>query len=389
MTINRYRLRHLAKKGVRPAKLASELLERPDRLIGLILLGNNFVNILASILAAHIGSRLSGDLGVGIAAFALTFVILVFAEISPKTLAALHPERVAFPAAYVYSVLRLFLNPFVIVLNFITNGVLRIFGVSAEDAAEHSISTEELRTIVGETSAMIPQRHQRMLLSILDLEKATVEDIMVPRNEIIGLDLDDPWEEVLATIHNSQHTRLPIYNGSIDELLGIVHMRRLMSVVGDTDFNAETLQEIAREPYFIPEGTPLNQQLINFQNQVRRIGFVVDEYGDIQGLVTLEDILEEIVGEFTTDPSTRLRNVYLDVDGNYIADGSASIRALNRTMSWKLPVKGPKTLNGLILEKLETIPQPGAKLALPGYEIEITQTKQNAVKTARVIPISK
>lgn len=384
MTINRYRLRHLAKKGVRPAKIASELLERPDRLIGLILLGNNFVNILASMIAAHIGQRLSGDLGVAIAAFLLTFVILVFAEISPKTLAALHPERVAFPAAYVYRVLRIFLNPFVVVLNVITNGVLRLFGVSAEDAAEHSISTEELRTIVGETSAMIPQRHQRMLLSILDLEKATVEDIMVPRNEIIGVDLEDPWEEILEVIRSSEHTRLPIYNGGIDELIGIVHMRRLMPVMGDPDFNIETLQSIAREPYFIPEGTPLNQQLLNFQNQVRRIGFVVDEYGDIQGLVTLEDILEEIVGEFTTDPATRMRNVYLDVDGSYIADGSASIRSLNRTMGWKLPTKGPKTLNGLILEKLETIPQPGTKLELANYQVEITKTQQNAVKTARV-----
>lgn len=389
MTLNRYRLRHRAKLGHRGARLSQSLLERPDRLIGTILLGNNFINVLAAAVATIIGLRLFGDDGIAIATGALTLLLLIFGEVTPKTMAALHPERIAFPAAYVLWPLMRLLWPLVLVVNFISNGILRLFGVSPEDAAEHSISSEELRTIVAEAGAMIPQRHQKMLLSILDLEKATVEDIMVPRNEILGIDLSEPWDAILDTLVDAEHTRLPLYDGSIDQLKGVVHLRRVVKLAADDQLDAERLLALAREPYFIPEGTPLNQQLLNFQNQKRRIGFVVDEYGDIQGLVTLEDILEEVVGEFTSDPATRLKNVYANDDGSYRVAGNVTLRSLNRNLGWKLPLSGPKTVNGLLLEKLESIPQAGKKVRISGYEFEIIDARSNAVKAVsiRAVPV--
>ncbi len=384
MTLNRYRLAHRARLGDRGARLAQAMLGRPDRLIGLILIGNNLVNIMAASIATVIGLRLYGELGVAIASGVLTLVVLIFAEVTPKTLAALHPERVGIPAAYVYwPLLRLFF-PLVLLVNLIANGLLRLLGVSPEDAAAHSLSSEELRSVVAEAGAMIPRRHQAMLLSILDLEKATVEDIMVPRNEIVGIDISDPQETIREQVVGSEHTRLPIYNGSIDELEGIIHLRHVLDLAASGSLDAANLRRLAREPYYIPEGTPLNQQLLNFQNQKRRIGFVVDEYGDIQGLVTLTDILEEIVGEFTSDPATRIKNVYMDADGSYLVHGSVNIRSLNRTLGWKLPTGSAKTVNGLVLENLETIPRPGDRLTLNGYTIEITEVRSNAVKTARI-----
>ena len=386
MTVNRYRLKHRAKQGDRGARLSLALLQRLDRLIGLILLGNVFVNTVAASVATIIGLKLGGDRGVAIATFSLTLALLIFGEVTPKTLAALHPERVAIPASYIYTVLKWPFMPLVYLVTLISNGLLRVFGVTPEDAAQHSLSTEELRTVVTEAGAMIPQRHQRMLLSILDLEKATVEDIMVPRNEIFGLDISESWDKVYDDIVSSQHTRLPVYDGSIDDLKGVVHLRNVVQMYAKDELNVKALLKLAREPYFIPEGTPLNQQLLNFQNQKRRIGFVVDEYGDIQGLATLEDILEEVVGEFTSDPATRLKNVYADADGSYRVVGSVTIRSLNRNLGWRLPTSGPKTLNGLILEKLENIPQPGRRLDIAGYSVEITETRSNVVKTARIRP---
>ncbi|ROO29040.1 membrane protein [Salinisphaera orenii MK-B5] len=386
MTLNRYRMKHLSQAGHGGASRAAKLLDRPDRLIGLILLGNNLVNIAASAVATMIGIRLFGDVGVLVATVALTIVVLIFSEVTPKTLAALHPERIAYPAAYVYTPLLRVLWPVVMIVNMAGNGILRLFGVSPEDAAAHSLSSEELRTVVAEAGAMIPRRHQQMLLSILDMEKATVEDIMVPRNEIVGIDIDKPWPEVLQQLVDNQHTRLPLFDGSIDELHGIVHMRRVLALISNDELDRDALLRLAREPYFVPENTPLNQQLLNFQNQKRRIGFVVDEYGDIQGLVTLEDILEEIVGEFTTDPATRVKNVYMDADDSYLVDGTASLRSLNRAMGWQLPVDGPRTMNGLITEHLETIPQPGTKLDVGSYVLEIARTRANLVETVRVRP---
>lgn len=389
ISLNRYRLRHLAKDGVPGAERASELLKRPDRLIGLILLGNNFVNILAASIATIITQRLLGEVSVLMASLPLTLVVLIFAEITPKTLAALHPERFAFPATLVLKPLLRLLFPLVWLLNTIPNGLLRLIGVSQEDMDSHSVSSEELRAVVNEAGAMIPQRHQKMLLSILDLEKVTVEDIMVPRSEVIGLDLDDEWETIEKQLRTSQHTRLPVYRGDIDNVLGFIHLRNVLALRRQKELNREDLESLIRETYFIPEGTPLNTQLLHFQRQRRRIGLVVDEYGDIQGLVTLDDILEEIVGEFTTDPATSSKDIHPQEDGTFLVDGSANIRELNRIMHWDLPTDGPKTLNGMITEYLETIPESGTSLLLEGYPIEIVQTGGNTVKTVRIDPSFK
>jgi Mg2+/Co2+ transporter CorB len=368
MTLNRYRVRHMAKAGHRGARLAEALLARPDRLIGTILVGNNIVNILAATVATVIALRVYEDFGISqelalsIGTIALTILILIFGEVTPKTMAALHPERVGLPAAYVYWGLRWILYPFVLLVNFFSNALLRLLGVSPEEAAQHSLSSEELRSVVAEAGAMIPQRHQKMLLSLLDLEKASVEDIMVPRNEIVGVDVTAPPEEIKAQLLGSEHTRLPLYHGSIDDLKGIIHLRNAQKVIATDPLDVAELLRSSREPYFIPAGTPLNQQLLNFQNQKRRIGFVVDEYGDIQGLVTLADILEEVVGEFTSDPASRVKNVSMEADGSYVVNGGVTIRTLNRTLGWKLPTAGPRTVNGLVLEQLEDIPKPGKQV---------------------------
>ena len=386
ISLNRYRLRHLAKDGHAGARRAHELLKRPDRLIGLILLGNNFVNILASAIATIVAVRLLGEEGVWVATALLTVVVLIFAEITPKTLAAMRPERFAFPATAILKPLGWLLTPLVLMFNTIPSALMRLFGISQEALTEHSISREELRTVVNEAGAMIPQRHQRMLLGILDLEKATVEDIMVPRNEIVGIDLEDDWETILKQLRNSQHTRLPVYRGDIDKVIGILHLRNLLSLQYKKEITRKDLERLVRESYFIPEATPLNTQLLNFQSQRRRIGLVVDEYGDIQGLVTLDDILEEIVGEFTTDPATSSKDIHPQEDGSFLVDGSANIRELNRVMHWELPTDGPKTLNGMITEYLETIPEAGTSLLLEGYPIDIVQTAANTIKTVRIDP---
>lgn len=387
MSLNRYRLKHLSKAGNPGAKRASKLLDRPDRLIGLILLGNNFVNILASSIATIIALRLYGEAGIAIATGLLTLVILIFAEVTPKTLAALHPERIAFPAAFVYIPLTKLLYPFVWLISVIANSLLRLLGVKEQGTAMQQLSREELRTVVNEAGALIPQRHQQMLIGILDLEKVTVEDIMIPRNDIIGIDLNEEnWDNITDQLTTTQHTRLPLYRGDINNIVGIIHVRNILHKLTSDELNAETLVELAREPYYIPEGTSLNSQLLNFQRNTRRIGMVVDEYGDIHGLVTLEDILEEIVGEFTTDASFTSPDVHAQDDGSYLVTGSASIRELNRTMNWSLPSDGPKTLNGLILEYLESIPSPGTALLIANYPIEIVQTAENTVKIVRISP---
>lgn len=390
ISLNRYRLRHLVGAKNAGAIRASELLKRPDRLIGLILLGNNFVNILASSIATIIAIRLLGGDGIMLATLLLTVVILIFAEITPKTLAALHPEKLAFPATLILKPLLRLLYPLVWLLNTIPNALLRMMGLSQEDVDVHGISSEELRSVVNEAGAMIPRRHQKMLLNILDLEKVTVEDIMVPRNEIVGIDLDDSEDDIIKQINTSQHTRLPVFRGDISNVVGFVHLRNVLSLRGREGLDLERLQSVVRETYFIPEGTPLNTQLLNFQKQRRRIGLVVDEYGDIQGLVTLDDILEEIVGEFTTDPvATSSKEIHPQEDGSFLVDGSANIRELNRIMQWELPTNGPKTLNGMITEYLETIPEAGTSLRLNGYPIEVVQTSSSSVKTVRIDPSYK
>jgi Mg2+/Co2+ transporter CorB len=386
MSINRYRLRHRARHGSRPAKLAEALLQRPDRLIGLILLGNNFVNIFASSLVTVIALRVGGEGAIAIGAGLLTLVILIFAEVAPKTLAALHPERIALPAALVYYPLLKVTYPIVWLVNLMANGVLRLLGVRAEQVQGHALSHEELRTVVSEAGALMPKRHQRMLISVLELQDVSVDDIMIPRNEIDGLDLDDDWDDLLEQITESQHTRLPVYRGDLEHVVGILHLRSITSELLDGKLTREHLAAKSLEPYFVPEGTPLHTQLLNFQRAKRRLALVVDEYGDIQGLVTLDDILEEIVGEFTTDPADVYRDVQQESDGSFMVSGAANIRDLNRMMGWRLPTDGPKTLNGLIVERLETIPEAGSQLQLSGYQLEVVQTADNAVRSVRLRP---
>jgi Mg2+/Co2+ transporter CorB len=384
MSLNRYRLRHLARAGHRGAQLAERLLKQPDRLIGLMRLGDTLANVAATSLTTLIALRMGGDSAVAIAGGLLILALLIFSEITPKTLAALYPERFGFPAAFIYWPLLKILWPVVWLVNSFTRGVLRVMNIRADQAPLHSMSSEELRSVVTEAGALIPKRHQRMLLSILDLEKITVEDIMVPRNEISGIDIEDDWDAIVHLLQNGQHTRMPVYEGSIDKVIGFVHARQTVHLLSRHDADKEALREVLREAYFVPEGTSLQRQLLNFQNAKKRIGLVVDEYGDIQGLVTLEDILEEIVGEFTTDPAAQHKDVYQESEQSYLVNGSANVRALNRVLHLKLPIDGPKTLNGLILEFLETIPQPGTKFTLIGHPFEIVQTTGNAVKTVRL-----
>jgi len=388
MSLNRYRLRHRAKAGDKAAQRTSKLLEQPDRLIGIVLLGNTFSHIMASSLATLIGIDLMGEAGIAIAAIVLTMSVLVFGEIAPKTLAALHPERIAFPASAVVGPMLKIFYPLVWLTNTLSNSLLRLFRVTIQASSHYALSPDELRTVVLEAGVMIPKRHQTMLLSILELEEITVEDIMVPRNEIAGLDLDDDWETLVAQLNRSPYTRLLVYRGAIDQVVGFLHLRKVLNrMTQKPDFSRADLESLIREPYFIPEGASLTRQLLNFQQQKRRIGLVVDEYGDVLGLVTLEDILEEIVGEFTTDPAASDQGkLTARPDGGYLVNGRTAIRLLNRALGWHLPTDGPRTLNGLVMEQLEAIPEPGVRLTLAGHPTEIVEIAGNRVKTAVIWP---
>jgi len=385
MALNRYRLRHMADARHKGAMRAHLLLERPDRLIGIILLGNNLVNIFAASLATVIGLRLFGEAGIAIASLGLTVIILIFGEVAPKTVAALYPERVAFPASFILKPLLRVCYPAVWVLNSIANGLLRILGVNVDDQGDSPLSREELRTVVREAGNLIPKRHQRMLLSILDLENFTVNDIMVPRAEITAIDLDDDLDEIQDMLINCRHTRIPVFRDDLDNTIGMLHVRRLLrNLLEHEEMTKDMIESSLTEPYFVPEDAALHSQMVNFQRSRQRIGLVVDEYGVVLGLVTLEDMLEEIVGEFTTDMQSFNRDIHPQEDGSYLVDGTASIREINRQLRWHLPVEGPRTLNGLILEHLESIPEAGTSLKIGDYAIEITATTENAVKTARL-----
>ncbi len=387
MTINRYRLRNMADNKHPGAMRTQRLLQRQDRLIGLILLGNNVVNVFASILMTLIALRINSDAGFIFAAgIVLTIVILLFAEVTPKTLAAMHPERFAFPAAYVYVPLLRLLYPVVWVVNAFANGLLKLLRVSPEGRSTHALTQEELRTVVIEAGALIPERHQSMLLNLIDLEKVTVEDIMVPRNEVAGIDIDDDWDTVTRALTDSQYTRMPLYRESIDNVIGVLHMRDVLPHLYHGELDHKSLQGIAREAYFIPENTSLNRQLLNFQRERRRIGFVVDEYGEIQGLVTLEDLLEEIVGEFTSAPWALFEDIQQQEDGTWLVDGSVNIRNLNNALGMSLSIDGPKTLNGYITEVLEMIPVVDTSLLLDNHPVDILLIKENMVKTVRIHP---
>jgi Mg2+/Co2+ transporter CorB len=388
MSINRYRLKHLENEGHKGALRVQKLLQRPDRLIGLILIGNNLVNIAASMIAGVISVRLFGDVwGMLIAMVSLTLVILVFAEVTPKTLAALYPEKVSFPSSIILLPLLTVFYPFVYLVNGITNGILALFRISPLDGEGHSLSQEELRTVVYEAGAMIPKKHQDMLVGILDLEKVTAEDIMVPRSDIVAIDINDDWKDIQKQLVSSQHTRVLVYRDNVDDAVGFVHVRDALRLLSKDQFSKDSLLRALRDIYFTPESTPLHTLMYKFQAAKERIGLVVDEYGDIQGLVTLDDILEEIIGDFTTNIlPDHSKEGNIQQDGSVLLDGSANVRELNKEMDWQFPTEGPKTLNGLILEYLEDIPQANISLRLAGYPIEILEMKDNRVKTVRIMP---
>lgn len=385
MALNRYRLRHLADSGDRAALRVRKLLKRPDRLLGIILLGNNFVNILASSVATILAIRLYGEAAIAIAAGLLTLVILIFAEVAPKTFAATRPEDVAFPTSAILQPLLKLLYPFVWFVNVIANRMLKLFGINASAEAT-TLSGEELRAAVMETGGLIPESHQSMLLAILDLEKLIVEDVMIPRGRIVGINLEAEWDEVEEQITNARYTRMPVYRGTLDNIVGMVHLRKVLNLMQDNRLNLETFEGLLVEPYYIPEGTPVTTQLLNFRSEKRRRGLVVDEYGDIQGLVTLEEILEEIVGDFTTQTIESHDVAQLQDDGSYLIPGRANLRDVNRQLNWKLPTGESRTLNGLITEYLEDLPAPGISLRLDGYLVDIVRTRGTTVQLAKVKP---
>jgi len=388
MAINRYRLRHLARQGQRAAARVEHLLRRTDRLLSAILIGNNFVNNFAATVAALLAMRWLGNAGAAIGPVIITLVMLLFGEITPKTYAVVRPEQVAFPASLLLRPIMVLLAPLLWLLNGASLLLLRLAGVRPDANNEDMLSPEELRTVVNEAGGLIPEKHQKMLLNILDLESVAVEDIMVPRNEMVGIDINDDMSEILATLRSSQHTRLPVFRDDPNNMLGILHLRQLSRLLLKEEINKAELMQYTVAPYFVPEATPLNRQLIQFQNTKRRIGIVVDEYGDVLGLVTLEDILEEIVGEFTTDLAASSPDIHPQEDGTYVIDGSAHLRDINRTLDWTLPTGGPRTLNGLILEYLQDIPDASVSMRIDGYLIEILHVKDNMVKAAKVWPVS-
>jgi len=387
MAINKYRLKHLEKEGHKGAKRVAELMDRPDRTIGLILLGNNLVNFAAASIATIISIRLWGDLGPAIATVGLTFIVLIFAEVTPKTMAALYPEKIAYPSSFLLLILMRIFYPFVVLINFITNGILILFKVSPEEREQHSLSTEELRTVVNESGGLLQDEQQSLLVNLLDLEKINVDDIMIPRNEILALDINDDWKALQKGLVNSQHTRILLYRDNIDDAVGFVHVRDALRIFAKDDFDKTSLLRVVREIYFTPEGTSLFVLLQKLQQNKERIGLVVDEYGDIQGLFTLEDILEEIVGDFTTG-MTIYTSSEMDkqADGSCVLDGGTSIRDLNKEMDWELPTDGPKTVNGLIVEYMEDIPEVGVSIQVAGYPIEIIEVKDNKVSTVKITP---
>ncbi len=383
MSLNRYRLKHLKRSGHAGANRVSRLLEAPDKLIGIILIGNNFVNLLAASIATTIAIELFGNPETVLTTLVLTLTILIFAEITPKTIAALYPEKIAYPSSYVLVVLLKVLYPLVWIVNRVSNRLIRLLGFKTTGSDNHQLSPDELRTVLHE-SATIPEQGQGMLLNILDLDKVTVNDILVPRHEIFGIDIEDEVDDILTQISNGQHTRIPVFEGDIDHTVGVLHMRDLGKLIKVSPMTRNAILLECDEPYYIPESTPLTTQLLNFQINKERLAFVVDEYGVIQGIVTLEDILEEIVGEFTTDMAASSRDIHPQEDGSYLIDGSANIREINRALDWNLDTSSAKTINGLLVELLESIPEFPVGVKVGDYYAEIMQVKDNMIKTVRM-----
>ena len=385
MSLNKYRMNHLRRGQHAGATRASKLLEKPDKLIGVILIGNNFVNFLAASIASSITILIIGEPAPFTTAIVLTLVVLIFAEVTPKTIAALYPERIAYPSSIVLGVLLKVLYPIVWAVNFVSNTLVRTLGFHPQaDSSDQQLSQEELRTVVHESESRLPKKRQGMLLNILDLEKVQVDQIMVPRNEVTGLDIEDAMEDVLEQIASAQHTRLPVYRKDIDNIVGVLHMRSAGRLIKTENLNKAAIIQETTEPYFIPDSTPLHTQLFNFQSKKLRLALVVDEFGAVKGIVTLEDILEEIVGEFTTDLADSNRDIFAQEDGSYLIDGGTSIRDINRTLSWQLDSESANTLNGILMEVLQSIPDASVGVKLDGYYAEILQVKDNVFRTVKM-----
>jgi len=384
VALNRYRLRHQADRGHRGARLAQALLGQPDRMFGLILLGNNLVNILAASISTVIAIRLFGEAGIWISTLVLTAVILIFAELAPKTVAAMFPDRIAYPASFVLTPLLKILYPIVWLINLAANTLLRPFGIKRATSASDALNRDELRSLVKEGGRHISLDHQQMLINILDLEHGRIDDVMVPRQDIVGLDLDAEWDEIVQTLTESLFTRLPVWRGDLDNIVGLLHIRTVVTQLARNELDRDSLMRAIRKPYFIPEGTALTQQLLEFQGRERRMGLVVDEYGDIQGLVTLDDILEEIVGEYTSEGGSRQRRIRQQENGTWIIDGAATVRMLNRRLDWDLPTTGPNTVNGLLLETLESIPEGRTSLRLGDHIFTIMDLANQRIRKVQV-----
>ena len=386
VALNRYRLRHHAQSGRRGARLAQRLLASPDRMFGLILLGNNLVNLTAAAVATLIALRLLGESGVWVSTLVLTAMVLIFAELIPKTLAAMYPQAIAYPASLLLWPLLKLLYPVVWLVNLVANGLLRPFGVQPTRSTHEALSREELRLAVKEGSRSIPLNHQQMLINILDLEHGRVDDIMIPRQDIVGIDLDGRWEDILELLTSALYTRLPVWRGDLDQIVGMLHVRAVIGLLANRQLDRAALEDAVHEAYFIPEGTALTQQLLEFQRREQRTAFVVDEYGDIQGLVTLDDILEEIVGEFSAEGEQQ-RMLKRREDGSWLIDGAASVRMINRSLDWTLPASGARTLSGLVIEELESLPDGRSCLKIGDYLLTVVDLSDTRIRRVLVKPL--
>jgi len=381
MAINRYRLKSLSTKNNHQAKRVEKLLKNIDYLIGGILLGNNFVNILAASIATLLAIKLWGEGSVILASLMLTVIILIFAETTPKTYAAKNPEKIALPASWFLEILIKLFKPIIFLISYISKSILKLFGL--KNLKNDTLNSEELRMAVVDSKSMLTKNYQKMLLNIIDLEKAKVEDIMIPHHELVSVDINNE-DEIFEQLKRVQHTRLLIFDGSENNIIGTIHMRDIVNVYAKNEMDISAIRELIREPYFIPEGIPLSQQLEHFKNQKRRLGIVVDEYGEVQGMVVLDDILEEIVGQFTSNQGESLNEINLQDDGSYLVDPRISIREINTALKVQLPSDNAKTLNGLILENLQSFPQHNVSLKIEPLIIEIVQVSKQGIKLVRI-----
>ena len=387
MALNKYRLKHLIKQNNRSAKRAEKLLQRPDRLLGVILIGNNFVNILAAALTTILCLELFGNSGVFIGSVVLTIIILIFAEVTPKTFAAKNAENIALPASGILKILQKILYPLIWIVNFFSNNLLNLLNVKEKDSNE-DITTEELKSVLENSGDLIPKRYQDMLVSILDLDEILIDEIMTPRNEIVGIDLDDSFEKLMQTVSENSEEIVPVYEQNLDNLKGVISFNGIKGFLLKQGNSFDDFMEFVNDVYVALENTSLSNQLFNFQKDNKTSAVVVDEYGNVKGIVSINDILEEIVGELSSNQTREKIDFQKQKDGSFLIDGSVSIREINKKLSWDLPLEGPVTLNGLILEKIETIPESNISINLNNYIIETVLIKDNMIKFAKVSKIS-